>query len=324
VEWVQITAKTLDEARDRALDTLGVDEQDIEIIVLEEPRSGLFGRTKGQAQIRARIRPAPVRPKVERRERRGRKGDQKGKGRSGSNGGGAAGTPGARADDTTSADDSPDDSSDETTVGAAGSADALDGERSEAARPRRRRGGRGSGNSRSQDRDDTGSDRGEEGATMPDLTIDEQASVVSEFLLGLADRFGATGSTTETERVDDETVEISLHGEELGLLIGPKGQTLYLVQELARTAVQRRGGGVHEGRVRIDIAGYRKKRNEALARFTEQVAADVLASGSPKALEPMNAADRKVVHDTANGIDGVRTTSEGEDPRRRVVILPDD
>ena len=159
---------------------------------------------------------------------------------------------------------------------------------------------------------------------MPDLTIDEQASVVSEFLLGLADRFGATGSTTETERVDDETVEISLHGEELGLLIGPKGQTLYLVQELARTAVQRRGGGVHEGRVRIDIAGYRKKRNEALARFTEQVAADVVASGSPKALEPMNAADRKVVHDTANGIDGVQTTSEGEEPRRRVVLLPDD
>lgn len=159
---------------------------------------------------------------------------------------------------------------------------------------------------------------------MPDLTIDEQATVVSEFLLGLAERFGATGSTTETERVDDETVEISLQGGDLGLLIGPKGQTLYLVQELARTAVQRRGGGVHEGRVRIDIAGYRKKRSEALARFTEQVAADVVASGSAKALEPMNAADRKVVHDTANGIDGVRTTSEGEDPRRRVVILPSD
>ena len=95
MEWVQITAKTLDEARDRALDTLGVDEQDVEIIVLEEPRSGLFGRTKGQAQIRARIRPAQVRPKVERRERRGRKGDQKGKGRSGANGG-TAGSAGSK------------------------------------------------------------------------------------------------------------------------------------------------------------------------------------------------------------------------------------
>src|SRR5690606_11861014 len=81
VEWVQITAKTVEEARERALDTLGVDEQDVEIVVLEEPRTGLFGRLKGQALIRARIRPTPVRPKVERRERRGRKGDQRGKDR---------------------------------------------------------------------------------------------------------------------------------------------------------------------------------------------------------------------------------------------------
>jgi spoIIIJ-associated protein len=318
VEWVQITAKTLDEARERALDTLGVDEQDVEIVVLEEPRTGLFGRLKGQAQIRVRIRPTPVRPKVERRERRGRKGDQKGKGRSGSNGRGA--TAGGGSSDASVPTDAPaatddDELATSTTEGEPGASPATTGQR-------RRRGGRGPGASRPDDRHETGSDRGEEGATMPDLTIDEQASVVSEFLLGLADRFGATGSTTEIERVDDETVEISLHGEELGLLIGPKGQTLYLVQELARTSVQRRGGGVHEGRVRIDIAGYRKKRNEALSRFTEQVAADVLASGSAKALEPMNAADRKVVHDTANGIDGVETTSEGEEPRRRVVILP--
>lgn len=324
MEWVHITAKTIDEARERALDTLGVDEQDVEIVVLEEPRAGLFGRLKGQAEIRARVRPAQVRPKVERRDRRSRKGDQRGKGRTG-NGRGAA---------TPSADDAaPDAAPDATTVAdrdVAGSSDVTPaeggGDDVAKAPARRRRGGRGSGASRSQDRDrdDTGSGRGEEGATMPDLTIDEQASVVSEFLLGLADRFGASGATAETERVDDETVEISLHGEDLGLLIGPKGQTLYLVQELARTAVQRRGGGVHEGRVRIDIAGYRKKRSEALSRFTEQVAADVVASGSPKALEPMNAADRKVVHDTANGIDGVRTTSEGEEPRRRVVILPAD
>jgi spoIIIJ-associated protein len=89
VEWVHITAKTIDEARERALDTLGVDEQDVEIVVLEEPRAGLFGRRKGQAEIRARIRPTQVRPKVERRDRRSRKGDQKGKGSRNSAGRGA-------------------------------------------------------------------------------------------------------------------------------------------------------------------------------------------------------------------------------------------
>jgi spoIIIJ-associated protein len=146
--------------------------------------------------------------------------------------------------------------------------------------------------------------------------------VVAGFLTGLAAQFGVDGTETAIERVDDETVEIRLTGGDLGLLIGPKGQTLQLIQELARTSVQRRGGGTQEGRIRIDIAGYRQRRSEALARFTEQVAADVVATGQAKALEPMNPADRKVVHDTANGIDGVRTVSEGEEPRRRVVILP--
>jgi spoIIIJ-associated protein len=74
--------------------------------------------------------------------------------------------------------------------------------------------------------------------------------------------------------------------------------------------------------VRIDVAGYRQRRKEALERFASQVAADVVASGAAKALEPMHPADRKVVHDAINEIDGVRTTSEGEEPRRRVVILP--
>ena len=171
---------------------------------------------------------------------------------------------------------------------------------------------------------EAGEGRREEGATMAELTIDEQAGVVADFLRGLAEQFGIEGSQTETERVDDGTMEIRLTGGDLGLLIGPKGQTLYLIQELARTAVQRRGGGIHEGRVRIDIAGYRQRRSEALARFTEQVAQDVLSSGKPKSLEPMNPADRKVVHDTVNDIVGVRTISEGEEPRRRVVVLPND
>ena len=159
---------------------------------------------------------------------------------------------------------------------------------------------------------------------MPELTIDEQATVVAEFLTGLADRFGVDGTETAIERVEEDTVEVRLTGGDLGLLIGPKGATLQLVQELARTSVQRRGGGIQEGRIRIDIAGYREKRRAALTEFTLKLADQVKESGVQKALEPMNPADRKVVHDTVNGIDGVRTISEGEDARRRVVILPDD
>jgi spoIIIJ-associated protein len=86
--------------------------------------------------------------------------------------------------------------------------------------------------------------------------------------------------------------------------------------------VQRQTGARH-GRLFVDVAGYRQRRREALERFTQSLAEEVKTSGARKLLEPMSAADRKVVHDTANGIDGVRTISEGEDPRRRVVILPD-
>jgi spoIIIJ-associated protein len=74
MEWVEIVAGTTDAAIDKALDALGIDLDDAEVIILEEPYRGLFGRTKGQARVRARVRPVAARPKVERRDRHRRKG----------------------------------------------------------------------------------------------------------------------------------------------------------------------------------------------------------------------------------------------------------
>ena len=155
-----------------------------------------------------------------------------------------------------------------------------------------------------------------------DVPMEQQAEVAREFLAGLVERFGAT-ATVDVRPIDDETVELAIGGDDLGLLIGPKGQTLGAVQELARTVVQRKTGG-RNGRLVVDVGGYREARRAALARFTQQVAEEVKESGRARGLEPMSPADRKVVHDTANEIDGVATTSEGEEPRRRVVILPAD
>ena len=67
MEWVETTARTRDEATELALDQLGVVLEEAEVVVLEEPRPGLFGRMRGEARVRARVRPAPVRPKQERR-----------------------------------------------------------------------------------------------------------------------------------------------------------------------------------------------------------------------------------------------------------------
>ena len=90
--------------------------------------------------------------------------------------------------------------------------------------------------------------------------------------------------------------------------------------ELTRTTVQRKTFGAP--RMRIDIAGYGARRREALTIYTHRLAEQVVAEQGEVMLEPMNAADRKVVHDAAGEIDGVRTHSEGEDPRRAVVISP--
>ena len=168
----------------------------------------------------------------------------------------------------------------------------------------------------------SGADKqGEQDMSAEVVTVGEQADIVEGFLDGLLEAFGAEGEV-KRRQLDDETIEVGVEGEDLGLLIGPKGQTLAAVQDLSRTVVQRRAPGRHEGRVRIDVSGYRQRRQEALARFTQQVADQVKESGAQKALEPMGPADRKVVHDAANEIDGVSTLSEGEEPRRRVVIIP--
>ena len=149
----------------------------------------------------------------------------------------------------------------------------------------------------------------------------DAGEVGEEFLAGLVSAFGVDCTVSRHELDDGETIELAVEGEDVGMLIGPRGQTLSALQELTRTVVQRKAG---EGqpRILVDVAGYRKARREALERFTREVAAQVASSGVPRVLEPMPPPDRKVVHDTANTIDGVSTTSEGEEPRRRVVISP--
>ena len=153
-----------------------------------------------------------------------------------------------------------------------------------------------------------------------DVVMAEQGDVARQFLVGFLEAFEADAQVGVSD-IDEDTIEVAVTGDDLGLLIGPKGATLAALQDLVRTAVQRKTGA-RNGRIMLDVAGYRQKRRVALGRFAQQVADDVIATGTRKSLEPMTPADRKVVHDAINEIDGVTTTSEGEEPRRRVVILP--
>jgi spoIIIJ-associated protein len=307
MEWVETTGKTIEEAQDVALDQLGVDEHDAEFEVLEEPRTGLFGRTRGEARVRARVKPTQPRPKAERRER---------KGRATGRGAKAERKPSAKAAvasaDTPIAAPAP---APEPAAQAPSSDEAVSSPPPAAkAKPAGRRGaGRG---------DVPQSENNEEKIEMSDTELAEQGEVVRDFLLDLLDAFGLDGEVSATP-AEEGAIELDVTGADLGLLIGPKGQTLQAVQELSRSMLQRQRPGEGHARIRIDVGGYRQRRREALERFVRQVADDVKASGAQKALEPMSPPDRKVVHDTVNEFDGVHTRSEGEDARRRVVIIPD-
>jgi spoIIIJ-associated protein len=292
MEWVETTGKSVEEARNLALDRLGVGEDEAEFEVVDEPRPGLFGRLRGEARVRARVRPTAVRPKQDRRGR-GRKAKPDGEVSS--------------AAAAVEIDEHDESASVELEQQANGNRRPGGGRQTQADRPRQRK-----------ERTVMGAD---------DEVRDEQAEVdpavvgeaAVEFMTGLAAAFGT--SATATLAVDGSELDVRVAGDELGLLIGPGGRTLLAVQDLARVAAQRRLGD-HETRLRIDVAGYRERRRAALEKFATAVAADVASSGHSKALEPMASADRKIIHDVIQGIDGVSSHSDGEDPRRRVVITP--
>jgi spoIIIJ-associated protein len=293
VEWVETTGRSVEEAKDAALDQLGVDEADAEFEVVADARSGLFGRLRQEARVRARVRPTTPPPKVDRRERRKRAGGGRERGKeperekspasSGGGGGGGGGRGGGRGS-STAARRAPARVPEEAAVSA-------------------------------EDRD---LDEGVEPASVAEV-----GEAASDFVRGLVDAFGVEGSTSVAELAED-TIEVRVEGNDLGLLVGPKGATLSAVQELTRTVTSRVEPGGRNVRLHVDVAGYRARRREALERFTGQVAESVKETGRSTAMEPMNAADRKVVHDTANAIDGIRTSSEGEEPRRRVVLHVED
>jgi spoIIIJ-associated protein len=150
----------------------------------------------------------------------------------------------------------------------------------------------------------------------PSVAVDEQAEIVQGFLMGLLEAFGLEGEVTT--RVDGDIIYANVAGDQTEALVGPKGAILDAVLELCRTMVHRQSQA--GARLRLDIAGYGERRREGLRIYAGRLAAKVLEEGGEVMLEPMNAADRKVVHDAVAEIAGVRSFSEGEDPERSVVI----
>jgi spoIIIJ-associated protein len=288
MEWVEVEGQTVEDAVTMAMTELGVaNREDVEVETIQEPKPGFLGMGGKPAIVKV------TKSLTQRKRRRGKgRGDQRG---------GNEGGPATSSKDATGRN--------QNTKNKGGGS-------------RRGNGSKSSGSSSSSRRpSNQGKPKGEKKNVQRDdrpeaAPIEEQAKVAAGFLSGLLEAFGLEG-TVET-RIEEEVLYLAVNGEQTEALVGAKGSVMYSVLELTRTVVQRKTYGAPK--MRIDINGYAERRREALKIYTQRLADQVIADENEVMLEPMNAADRKVVHDAVADIDGIRSYSEGEDPRRAVVI----
>lgn len=148
--------------------------------------------------------------------------------------------------------------------------------------------------------------------------LDEEADIAADFIEGLLDRLDLPGDI-DIEVADDQAfVRVQQVGS--GVLIGRRGLTLDALQELVRCAVQRRTQ--RKAHVRVDVEGYRERELEKLRSKCRDAIAQARESGEAVRLEPMDAFERKEMHGIVAQAGGVTSSSEGSEPRRRVVVRP--
>ena len=286
MEWVEAVGRTVDEAVSEAMSALGESSKDaVDVEIVEEAKKGFLGLGGQDARVKVTLKPK------KKRRRRG----------------------GGRNKDRRSSE------------GQQGSE-----------KPRNGKSGDGQGNrsqqKKSKDESKNRRQKSQQGSSggsgakkvavdkKPEekADIEEQAQVAKEFAEGLLQAFGVEGDVVA--KVEVEILFIDISGEQTEALVGRKGAVVQAVHELTRTVIQRKTFGAP--RMRLDIAGYGARRREALKIYATGLAEKVTEEGREAMLEPMNAADRKVVHDAISEIDGVRSFSEGEDPNRSVVVAP--
>jgi spoIIIJ-associated protein len=152
-----------------------------------------------------------------------------------------------------------------------------------------------------------------------DVEHGDPAEAVRELLERVVGALGLDASVEVTD--DGEVCTGTVHGDDLGLLIGRHGQTIDAVQHLAHRA----GGPVRTGeprRIVVDAEGYRERREVMLQRQADQAAEDALRYGRPVALDSMTASERRLVHEYLRDHGEVQTYSEGDEPDRHLVVAP--
>ena len=147
--------------------------------------------------------------------------------------------------------------------------------------------------------------------------LEQEGDIAADYLeelLDIADLDGDIDMDVEGDRA-----AVSVVGADLGQLVGRNGEVLEALQELTRLAVYRETG--ERSRLMLDISGFRANRRSSLEKLAADTVAEVKESGNAVSLDPMTPFERKVVHDAVAEA-GLSSESEGEEPRRYVVVLP--
>jgi len=149
------------------------------------------------------------------------------------------------------------------------------------------------------------------------VDLEQESEIAADYIEGLLDVADLDGDIDMD--VEGDRPVVSVVGATLSELVGPHGEVLEALQELTRLAVHRQTGA--RSRIMLDVGGYRARRRQELAELGRRVAEEVGRTGVPQRLDAMTPFERKVVHDAVAAA-GCRSESEGEEPSRRVVVLP--
>jgi spoIIIJ-associated protein len=147
--------------------------------------------------------------------------------------------------------------------------------------------------------------------------LEQESEIAADYVEGLLDVADLDGDIDMD--VEGDRALVSVVGATLQELVGPRGEVLEALQELTRLAVHRQTGV--RTRIMLDVGGYRAKRRMELTALGRDAAEDVSRTGVARRLDPMTPFERKIIHDAVAAA-GLQSESEGEEPNRRVVVLP--
>jgi len=166
----------------------------------------------------------------------------------------------------------------------------------------------------------SGADEDEEAPEQPTrdaADLEQESEIAADYVEGLLDVADLDGDIDMD--VEGDRAVVSVVGATLQELVGPRGEVLEALQELTRLAVHRQTGV--RTRIMLDVGGYRARRRMELTALGRDAAEDVSRTGVARRLDAMTPFERKIIHDAVAAA-GLRSESEGEEPNRRVVVLP--